>query len=183
MQGKIRHRITMLAFGITIILALSGLPVLLTADSSPPATSDPLPAQETAHLYFAAPDHGFLTAEERILPRPDDPAAYGRIIVEALIAGPRQDLMRTLPGETVIRAVYVTENGTVYIDFTGSIRDHHPGGCQLERLSIYAIVNSLILNVDQIHMVKILIDGREAQTLAGHIDIRFPFSANMLIIR
>lgn len=182
MQGKKRHRIT-LAFGMAFILAMSGLSGLLTADSSPPETPGRLTEQEVAHLYFAAPDHSFLTAEERILPRPDDPAAYGKMIVEALIAGPQQDLMRTLPRETELRAVYVTENGTAYVDFTGSIRDHHPGGVQLERLSTYAIVNSLILNVDRIHTVKILIDGREARTLAGHIDIRFPFSANMLIIR
>lgn len=91
--------------------------------------------------------------------------------------------MRTLPKETVLKSVYVTEEGTAYIDFSDAIREHHPGGVRMEMISIYSIVNSLILNIDQIKAVKLLIGGRETKTLAGHIDSRFPFSANMLIIR
>ena len=53
----------------------------------------------------------------------------------------------------------------------------------MERLSIYSIVNSLILNVSEIQMVKILINGKDALTLAGHIDLRFPLKADMLLIR
>jgi len=41
----------------------------------------------------------------------------------------------------------------------------------------------LILNIPEIDAVKILIDGRDAMTLAGHIDLRFPFKANMLLVR
>jgi len=39
------------------------------------------------------------------------------------------------------------------------------------------------LNIPEIHAVKILIGGRESMTLAGHIDLRFPLKANMLLIR
>jgi hypothetical protein len=61
--------------------------------------------------------------------------------------------------------------------------ENHPGGIKLELITIYSIVNSLILNIPAIDAVKILIGGREALTLAGHVDLRFPFKANMLLIR
>ena len=53
----------------------------------------------------------------------------------------------------------------------------------IKRITIFSIVNSLILNVPQIKTVKFIKGGREALTLAGHIDIRLPFKANMLLVR
>jgi hypothetical protein len=63
------------------------------------------------------------------------------------------------------------------------IKEKHPGGSRSELMTIYTIVNSLILNIPEIDAVKILIEGCESMTLAGHIDTRFPFKANMLLIR
>jgi hypothetical protein len=50
-------------------------------------------------------------------------------------------------------------------------------------LTIFSVVNSLILNVSEIDRVKILIDGSETSTLAGHINLQVPFKAHMLLIR
>ena len=141
------------------------------------------PLNAPMHLYFAAPDHSSLLAEEKIFPHGLTPLELGRAIVEALIDGPRGNLMRTLPEKTRLSAFYIAENGTAYVDFDSTIRSRHPGGCRLEQLTVYAIVNSLVVNIDLIKSVKILIGGGEAETLAGHIDTRFPFRANMLIIR
>jgi hypothetical protein len=44
-------------------------------------------------------------------------------------------------------------------------------------------VNSLILNIPEIETVRILVEGKEEATLAGHVDLRFPFQANMLFVR
>ena len=50
-------------------------------------------------------------------------------------------------------------------------------------MTIYSLVNSIVLNLPEVNAVKILIDGQEELTLAGHIDLRDPFTANMLMIR
>lgn len=167
----------------SILSVLGVSPSLSASDFTETGPSALEPAKAVVHLYFAAADHSFLMAEERVLDRNSDPSEFAKAIVNALIEGPQQNLMRTVPKETVLRTVYIADDGIAYVDFTDSIRVHHPGGCRLEQLSIYAIVNSLILNMDRIQTVKILIDGQEAFTLAGHIDLRFPFSADMLIIR
>jgi spore germination protein GerM len=135
------------------------------------------------HLYFSDKDNSFLKAETRDLFHSDNPDEFGKNIVEALIEGPRTGLMRTIPKDTALKAFYITRDGTAYVDMSDSIRDAHPGGVKSELFTIYSMINSLTLNIPEIKAVKILISGKEAMTLNGHIDVRFPFKANMLLIR
>ena len=135
------------------------------------------------HLYFADKEKPFLIAEERNLLHAEDAISFARMIVTALSEGPRQELMRTLPPETVLRALFIDQHKTAYVDFNESLKENHPGGSQAEILTIYAIVNSLVLNIPEIETVKILLDGRESMTLCGHMDLRFPMKANMLLVR
>jgi hypothetical protein len=135
------------------------------------------------HLYFADREKNFLTSEDRVLPRPDGIAAFGKIITEALFSGPQEGHMPTVPQRTALRGFFVADDQTAYVDISETIASQYPGGARTEMLTVYSIVNSLVLNVPEIDSVKILIGGREALTLAGHIDLRFPIKANMLLIR
>lgn len=148
----------------------------------------PHPDRQVIHLYFADKDNSFLIAEERSLfcssdPAESGPAKSGKQIIEALIHGPEKGLMQTIPGDAKLRALYVTQDGTAYVDLTRAVKEQHSGGVKSEFLTIYSIVNSLILNISEINAVKILIGGSESLTLAGHIDLSSPFYANMLLIR
>ena len=135
------------------------------------------------HLYFSDRNYRFLTAEERALKSQQGPEFLAKSIVEALIRGPQQGLVRTLPEETAVRAVYLIPEGICYVDLTPDVVENHPGGIKSELMSIYSIVNSLVLNVTEIEAVKILINGDESMTLAVHIDLQIPIKANMLLIR
>jgi spore germination protein GerM len=152
------------------------------AENSRPADSASSQAI-SVHLYFSDKDNQFLMAEERVLKSPKQPEFFARSIVEALIKGPQLGLARTIPAETAVRAVYLTPQGICYLDLTSAVAENHPGGIKSELLSIYSIVNSLVLNVTEIEAVKILINGNESVTLAGHIDLQIPIKANMLLIR
>jgi len=135
------------------------------------------------HLYFSDKENEYLISEERTLKHPDNPAFFARSIVEALIMGPQRGLVRTIPEEAAIRAIYVTQEGICYVDLTAGIADHHPGGIKSELLTVYSIANSLVLNIPEVEAVKILVNGNESATLAGHIDLQVPVKANMLLIR
>ena len=139
--------------------------------------------KSVAHLYFTDKNNLFLKAEERILSQTGDPIRFGQAIVRGLIRGPGQELAPTIPQNTKLRALYITEEGTGYVDLSVDIQENHPGGVATELLTVYSIVNSLILNIAEIEAVKILIEGQESLTLAGHIDLQQPFEANMLLIR
>lgn len=144
---------------------------------------DQIPFKTSAHLYFADKAQPFLTAEKRDLMYRGDSISFAKAIMEALIQGPKNNLVPILPAETALRALYIDRDKTAYVDMAASLPEHLPGGIQRELFTIYAIVNSLVLNISAIDTVKILIEGREALTLSGHVDLRFPFKANMLLVR
>ena len=50
-------------------------------------------------------------------------------------------------------------------------------------MTVYAIVNTILLNFDEVTKVKILIEGKSIDTLAGHIDCSEPFVADRSFIK
>jgi hypothetical protein len=158
--------------------------VRLNRETKAVSVSDSMPlVKSSANLYFADRANVFLIAKSRSLLHPGTPVAFGKGIIESLTEGPQEELMPTIPRGTVLRALYIRDDGTAFVDMSKAISDNHPGGCKSELLTIFSIVNSLVLNISEITSVKILVGGQEAETLAGHIDIRFPFKANMLLVR
>lgn len=140
--------------------------------------------RKAVYLYFTVQGGCDLVAEERVVADPGNAAGFARNIVNALVEGPRSaDLVRTIPEGTVCQALYIRDNRVAYVDLTGDIRENHPGGSRTELLTIYSIVNSLVLNVDAIEKVKILIAGQDTDVLAGHIDLRFAFDADMRMVK
>ncbi len=136
-----------------------------------------------AHVYFADARQPFLVAETRVMANSDEAVVLGRRLIAELIDGPAEGNSPTIPEGTRLRAFFVLDDGTAVADFSAPFRDNHPGSCRMEQLTLFSVVNSLILNVPSIKRVKILIDGAEAQALAGHLCLAFPLTADMLLIR
>lgn len=182
--------LTLVLFGIGLALTMAtGWRVTAhtsAANATPGAVAaqvDGPPTKTMVHLYFGDSQGRYLVAEQRIVEKPADRASLGRLLIEALIEGPSQGAVRTLPGDARLDAVYITRAGVACVDFAADSFTAHPGGIGAELLSIYSIVNTLVLNVDGIRSVKFLIDGREASTLAGHADLQAPFEVDMLWVR
>ena len=152
-------------------------------DGPPPGGSSAPTQKSPVHLYFAGRNSYFLMAEQRVVLHPADPVGLADAIVKELIKGPQKSLLKTIPDDTRLKALFITPDGTCYIDLSEAVSRNHPGGSKSELLSIYSMVNSLVLNVPQIERVQILIDGNQTPTLAGHIDLRAPIKADMLLIR
>ena len=139
--------------------------------------------RDSVYLYFTNMDNSFLYSEQRTFSGHSSTLSLGKKIIKALIEGSKKGLVRTMPPGTTLKTFFLTEKGVAVVDLSSDIKDRHPGGVQAEMITIYSIVNTLILNIPDINAVKILIGGRESDTLAGHIDIRYPFTADMLLIR
>jgi spore germination protein GerM len=75
------------------------------------------------------------------------------------------------------------QNGVAKVNFDQTLSKEHPGGSSAEMLTLYSIVNSLILNFPQIKRVQILIDGKVVETIAGHISLKEPVSFNASIVK
>lgn len=103
-------------------------------------------------------------------------------VVEELIRGPAdEDRIRTLPESVMVRAVFEREK-TVWVDLGGAVSDEHPGGAWTEVLAVYSLVNTLTENFTDVSRVQILINGRESDTFAGHVDISTPLSSRIQLL-
>ncbi len=65
------------------------------------------------------------------------------------------------------------------MDFTPEIQTMHPGGTTNEILTVYSLVDTLTANLPAVSSVQILVEGKELDTLAGHLDLRRPLAQNL----
>ncbi len=106
-----------------------------------------------------------------------DPAQRARQVLNALIADatPQQ---RTLPEGTALLGFYILPDGTAIADFSDALATEIPSGIASEQAAIDSIVDTLKVNVPSLRRLKILIQGQEVDTLAGHIDLTGFFDLN-----
>ena len=136
-----------------------------------------------ATLFYANEDGDGLVGVEREVPQADDTAEQARNILDRLLEPAPAPLLQVVPEATRVRTVFLITGGTAYVDLTGEVASTHPGGSLDELLTVYAIVDALTVNLPSITGVQILIDGKEVDTLAGHVDLRRPLPANRALIR
>ena len=177
---------------IVIALAAWGASRLLERMVSPqpppaevPASAAPAAAVPhiTATLFYATADGQALAAVRREVPLAEGVRAQGRQIVESQIDMAPAPYLSPIPPGTTLRAFYVTERGDAFVDLGPEVSTAHPGGSTNELLTVYAIVNAVTANLPTIQRVQILIDGKEADTLAGHVDLRRPFERDTSLVR
>lgn len=90
--------------------------------------------------------------------------------LEILLDGPAtgSKLMRVLPEGTRVLSLTL-KNGLATVNFNQRVKELNVGST-LEALAVISIVNTLTKFPD-VYRVKILIDGKEVESLAGHVDL------------
>jgi len=145
----------------------------------PPAASDPAVPRIKATLYFASDDGLRLVPAELDVPLAVGMVAQARAVLEAqLSAQPAPPLLSTIPKGATLRGVFISERNEAFVDLDPLIKTAHPGGSHQELMTVYTIVNALLTNLPGLREVQILIGGQEADTLAGHVDLRRPLRKN-----
>ncbi len=148
---------------------------------------------KTIILYFASleDDQAYLVKETRELKEPEE--NIYKAIIEELIKGPTsQDLYPTIPPDSIVNSVKLT-NGLAIVDFNLRIITNYediPHSSTTEALAIYSIVNTLT-EFEEIEMVKITIEGKDSgevdgiyiEDFWGHIGIYENFYRNTEIIK
>lgn len=132
----------------------------------------------TATLFYVSEDGLSLTQAQREVPFSANVGEQARAIVDAQLA-PAAPLVSAIPPETKLRDVFVTERGDAFVDLSGEVAAKHPGGSLDEIFTVYTIVDALTVNLPAIQRVQILIDGKEVDTLAGHVDLRHPLAKSL----
>ena len=159
-----------------------------TPDAEPAAVTAPPPPsagpQIAATIYFASEDGASLVGVAQDVPLGETPVAQARALVEAqLAAEPPAPLARAVPAGVTLRGVFLPGGDDAYVDLDASVRTAVPGGSHNEMMAVYAIVSVLTTNLSPVARVQILVDGREVDTLTGHVDLREPLRKNEGLIR
>jgi hypothetical protein len=181
-----------IAFGVALMTGLSRLlsrpastdvPDPVAAAPAAPAVAAPAVPKIKATVYFASEDGLYLVPTEREVPLAEGAVAQARSILEAQLAAEAQPpLTSTIPKGTALRGIFVSERNEVFVDLDPAIRTAHPGGSEQELMTVYTIVNAVLINLPTLQQVQILIGGQEADTLAGHVDLRRPLRKNESLI-
>jgi len=127
-----------------------------------------------ARLLYVAEDGVRLSPVEQEVIYGEGTVEQAKRIIEAQVAQPQPPLVSAIPAGTKLKTVFVTAKGEAFVDLTPELRSNQQGGTTNEILTTYTIVNALTLNLPAITSVQILIDGKQVDTLAGHLDLRRP---------
>jgi spore germination protein GerM len=133
-------------------------------------------------LFFPREEDGLLVPEEREIAADASVVREAQEVIDELIKGPRGELVASLPPETALGQLFITKDGTAYVDFSKDLIDKHPSGSAAEVSTVYALVNSLTYNFKPIKKVFILIEGEERETLNGHLSLDRPFLPDYSLI-
>jgi spore germination protein GerM len=174
-----------LLFTVVVFLAKRGLPAsagnttATAATTAPPAVPAAPGRKIKARLFYVADDGTRLTSVERDVAYGDGVDEQAREIITAQIAQVAEPLVSAIPRGTTLRAVFITKSGDAYVDLSREARTAHPGGTVNELLTVYTIVNALTANLPAVTAVQLLVDGKEVDTLSGHVDLRRPLAKNL----
>jgi spore germination protein GerM len=134
-------------------------------------------------LFFSDEEGGYLIGEKRQILKKGDVEREARETVAELARGPKGKLIPTLPSQTKLLAFDLDEKGLAKVSFNAALSKDHPGGSSAEVMTVYSIVNSLTLNFPQIKRVQILIEGKEVETIRGHLSLKRPIPPNPSLVK
>ena len=127
---------------------------------------------EQVILFVAYDDLGILRAQAARIPLPSVRQQRAEELLRALIAlYLDKSSPHTIPVGSDIRSVYLVDPGVAVIDINAAFADGHRSGVLEEELTVASLVQTLSANIPGILKVKILVEGKPRDTLAGHVDL------------
>ena len=148
-----------------------------TAGSTPAGESLASIPMTEIRLLFPGPDDDLLHAQTRSVVSISAPEERATQCLEELFRGPGPGLLPVAPDGTRVQQIYLLPDGTVYVDLSSDILKLQ-GGSTRELQTVYAIVDTLALNVPGIKRIGILVDGEPRETLGGHVCTLSPLLAD-----
>jgi len=181
--------VAVLVIGAVVAIVAIGVPRWIAAKKPAPAIATAqtpaapvLGRKIKARLFYVSDDGTRLTAVEREIVYGEGASAQAQLVVNAQLAPVAAPLVSAIPSGTTLRALYLSAKGEAYVDLSRQVATGHAGGSLDELLTVYTIVNALTSNLPAVTAVQVLVDGKEVDTLAGHVDLRRPLAKNLALV-
>jgi hypothetical protein len=174
-----------LIFGVAVLLAITlGMSLYVwrmrgrvdrsdfSAANSQPVAPPVSGVAGQVTLYVAYDDTGVLRPKQVRIPLPAGRQERAAELLRALLSLYLDKFSpHTLGAGSEIRDVYLVEPGLAVIDLNAAFANGHRSGVLVEELTVVSLVQTLSANIPGITRVKILVDGKDRDTLAGHADL------------
>ena len=127
---------------------------------------------ERVTLYVASDRDGMLHREATAIAVPSDPNERARQILRALFSVYLQKNSPHVIGSGAdVKYVFLVQPDVAVIDTNATFAETHRSGILVEQLTVASMARTLATNFPGMTKVKILVDGKERDTLAGHADL------------
>jgi len=151
-----------------------------SADTKPvaPPVSGPT---ERIVIFLPDDNHGALMRREVAAALPAEPTLRAKEIVRVLISQWQgKDSTHPFGNNADVKEVFLLNNNkTAIVDVNGAFADEHRSGVLVEELTMASLARTLGANIQGLQEIKLIVDGRERETLAGHADLTDFYSANL----
>jgi len=136
---------------------------------------------ETVTLFVAYDDIGVLHAQPAHIPLPSVRQQRAEELLRSLLTlYLDKSSPHPLPIGSDIRSVYLVDPGLAVIDVNAALADGHRSGVLTEELTVASLIQTLSANLPGILRVKILVEGKQRDTLAGHVDLSDFFNVSAM---
>jgi hypothetical protein len=115
-----------------------------------------------------------LQIEEKRVQSRTTQISIAQSVIEEFLKGPVGSQVSELPKGTKLLGIYRDADKILYIDLSEEFRRNFQGDALSEYLVLKGLYDSLTSNLDDVEDVKILIEGREIETLGGHFYLSYP---------
>ena len=144
---------------------------------APPATG----TVRQVTLWVAHDDPGVLRVQAVSLGLSDERQRKTEAILRALLAiYTGKDSPHHLAPGADVRNVYFGDPGLVVVDVNAELADGQTSGILPEQLMVASLVQTLSSNSPGISRVKFLVNGKERETLAGHVDFSSKYEVSQM---
>src|ERR1700735_965219 len=127
---------------------------------------------ERVILFVAHDDDGTLRAESAQIPLPSGRQQRAEELLRAMLSlYLDKSSPHVLGAGAEIRSVFLVDPGVAVIDLNAAFANTHRSGVLVGDLTITSLIHTISANTPGIQKVKILVDGNERDTLAGHADL------------
>jgi hypothetical protein len=127
---------------------------------------------EHVTLFVAYDSDGSLRSSSAQIPLPSGRQQRAEELLRALLSlYLDKSSPHVLGAGAEVRSVFLVDPGVAVIDLNSAFADTHRSGVLVEELTVASLIHTVSANTPGILRVKILVDGKERETLAGHADL------------
>jgi spore germination protein GerM len=141
---------------------------------SPTAQSPLMESADISVLRIYQPLNSRLDLVEKKIPKRISNAAIAEAVIEEFFKQSVAEGVSSIPQNVKLLGLYKDEGQILYIDLSDEMRRNFQGDALSEYLLLKGIYESLVSNVQDFQDVKLLVEGKEIETLGGHFYLKYP---------